>query len=119
MENVKTRLSAFYKEIGITKREFERRCGFSNGYLDKLKDCPSSDKLEIIYLQFPQLNKIWLLTGEGEMLVSDTPVVEMSDTLGDLVTLTRLHLERGHDELDRLIALMEKREGITRKSAAS
>ena len=48
-----------------------------------------------------------------------TPVVEMSDTLGDLVTLTRLHLERGHDELDRLIALMEKKEGIVRKSAAS
>lgn len=43
--------------------------------------------------------------------------VPMSDAMTDLIALARLNLERGHDEIDRLIALMEKREGITKKTA--
>lgn len=74
-ETVKERLIKFYEFKGLTKREFERSCGLSNGYIDKLRNCPSQQKLEIIYLTYPDLNKIWLLTGEGEMLTTDvTPM---------------------------------------------
>ena len=70
-QTVKQRLTEFYKSIDITKREFERRCGFSNGYMDKLRNSPSPDKMESIYLSFPEINKSWLLTGEGNMLVNN------------------------------------------------
>lgn len=40
----------------------------SNGYIDKLRLSPSPEKIEIITQTFPELNRVWLLTGEGEML---------------------------------------------------
>ena len=39
-------------------------------------------------------------------------VVEMSDPMGNLIALARFNMERGHDEIERLIAIMEKREGF-------
>lgn len=75
METIKDRLTTFYKAIGITKREFERRCGLSNGYMDKLKDCPSSIKMERILSEFPQLDRVWLVTGEGTMLNDGATVI--------------------------------------------
>lgn len=67
-ETVKQRLTLFYETKGLSKKAFERKCGLSNGYMDKLRNCPSQEKLESIYLTFPDLNRVWLLTGEGEML---------------------------------------------------
>ena len=41
--------------------------------------------------------------------------VDMTDPLGDLIALARYNMERGHDEIDRLIAIMEKREEVGKK----
>lgn len=77
---VKERLISFYTNRGLTKREFERRCGLSNGYIDKLRISPSPEKMEKIYLSFPDLNRVWLLTGEGDMLNTDVTPMRKSDT---------------------------------------
>ena len=71
-QTVKQRLIEFYTKIGLKKSAFEKAIGVSHGYIDKLRECPSNDKLESIYLAFPNLNRIWLLTGEGEMLNSSS-----------------------------------------------
>jgi len=71
-QTVKQRLIKFYTAIGLKKNSFEKTIGVSHGYIDKLRECPSNDKLESIYLAFPDLNRIWLLTGEGEMLNSSS-----------------------------------------------
>lgn len=82
---VKERLIRFYEAKGLSKSGFEKMVGLSNGYIDKLRNCPSNDKLEIIYLKFPELNRIWLLTGEGEMLLpSDNEVPHAKDDLEQL-----------------------------------
>lgn len=76
MENtVKERIVAFVKAEQITAREFERRCGLSNGYVNNLKASPSSTVLQKIFYAFPNLSQSWLLTGEGPMLApaSDHP----------------------------------------------
>ena len=54
-------------------------CGLSNGYINQLRNSPKEEKLERIYLTFPELNRIWLLTGEGEMLVQDNNSDERQD----------------------------------------
>lgn len=69
-ESVKDRILTYLKHINMSKKRFEAVCGFSNGYMDKLRHCPKADKLEIIYQQFPDINRIWLLTGQGGMLQS-------------------------------------------------
>ena len=49
----------------------------------------------------------------------DPKTIDMTDPMADLIALARYNLERGHDEIDRLIAIMEKREGIGKKEASA
>lgn len=66
----KDRVLRYIEHEGISIREFERKCGFSNGYFNKIKDF-STDKVQEITRVFPNLNYIWVLTGETCMLNSD------------------------------------------------
>jgi hypothetical protein len=66
--DTKERLLQFIDSQGISKSEFERKCGLSNGYLNSSKGNFGAKKLDDILRAFPMLNRDWLLTGEGEML---------------------------------------------------
>ena len=72
-ESVKDRLLQFLKATGIKKGTFEKRCGFSNGYMNQLRHEPSREKIEIIISKYPELNFKWLMTGEGKMMVELAP----------------------------------------------
>ena len=52
----------------ISVREFEKKCGLSNGYLRSLRNAPSLDKINGIIEAYPDINKTWLLSGEGSMI---------------------------------------------------
>lgn len=65
------RLIEFIENINISRAEFERRSGLANGYVKKLKGNLGENKLNDILRAFPNLNRVWLLTGEGEMLNSN------------------------------------------------
>lgn len=65
---IKDRLLTFIESKKISKREFARIVGLSNGYIDKITDNISQAKVENILNKFPELSRVWLLTGEGEML---------------------------------------------------
>ena len=65
---LRERILEFTVKKGISVAEFERVCGLSNGYVGKIRNALGRRKLEDILLAFPDLNKVWLMTGEGEML---------------------------------------------------
>ena len=69
---IKERMLDFIERMNLTKKEFELTSGLSNGYLNNCKGNVGAAKLEGILTAYPQLNRTWLLTGEGEMLVADT-----------------------------------------------
>lgn len=107
----------------IRPSHFEKKCGFSNGYLASLKDCPSSEKLAIILDKYPNLNKVWLLTGEGEMLNSGNHVEGDSNVIGndntvhtdynickalDALGVQQDITRRSQEQIDRLLAIIEK-----------
>lgn len=72
MENsVKQRLILFLEESNISQAKFEKAAGLSNGYINNLKRSPSANKLQSIFNAFPDINPDWLLTGSGEMYLSD------------------------------------------------
>ncbi|MBF1415769.1 MAG: helix-turn-helix transcriptional regulator [Prevotella histicola] len=77
-ETVKDRLTRFrqYKKLGQGK--FEKLSGLSNGYLTQLRKAPGSEKLQRILCAFPELNRTWLLTGEGDMLDTSCNSIEDS-----------------------------------------
>lgn len=72
---------AKFRNLSISK--FESLCGLGNGYVSKLKGEPGSRKLEDILKAFPELNREWLLYGEGEMLKASTPGVMQNNVNGD------------------------------------
>lgn len=69
---LKERVKTYCSTKGISVSRFERWAGLSNGYFNQVKGTPSIDKLSKITAAFPDLNKYWLIYGEGEMLKSDS-----------------------------------------------
>lgn len=99
-DTVKQRITKFIEDSNISVRNFEKAAGLSNGYLKQLKNAPSVDKFQSIISAFPEVNPDWLLTGSGEMYLSDTlsttenkdvrlvpllPVAAQGGTLNDFV----------------------------------
>ena len=68
----KDRLLKYIEHTGLATSRFENLCGLSNGYVRNLKSQIGEDKLSNILNVFPELSKIWLLTGEGSMLVDNS-----------------------------------------------
>lgn len=66
--NLKERLTKFIEYKKIPRSQFEKRCGLSNGYTRNISENIGGAKLESILSAFPELNRVWLITGEGEML---------------------------------------------------
>ena len=67
------RLMQFIKYSGLSARQFDLSIGASNGYtlrMRKNRASIGSDVIENILRTYPDLNVVWLLTGEGQMLKS-------------------------------------------------
>lgn len=65
---VKQRLIWFIKHKSLSQKKFEELLGLSNGYVNNIRKGISDSVLFKICSQFPDLNRDWLLYGEGEML---------------------------------------------------
>ncbi|MBT0562472.1 hypothetical protein [Riemerella anatipestifer] len=75
--SVKERLKEFLKYKNLSQKKFEEICGLSNGYVNSMRKSIKPETYdEQIALNFPELNKVWLLLGKGEMLKSseETPI---------------------------------------------
>jgi hypothetical protein len=67
------RLMQFIKYSGLSARQFDLSIGASNGYtlrMSKNRASIGSDVIENILRTYPDLNVVWLLTGEDPMLKS-------------------------------------------------
>lgn len=130
--NVKDRVSEYCKRKNIAISRFEKEAGLSNGYFNQVKKRPSLDKLESIGKAFPDLNKDWLLTGEGEMLLAPlqsghdnnqqnahgtgitqtlTPSANEAALINEVAEMRKLVAEQirnNQEQFDRLMTLFEK-----------
>lgn len=116
-ESVKQRILAFIKEKSIGQKKFEETVGLSNGYVNNLKASPSSNVLQKIFSAYPDLNKSWLLTGEGSMLsasesdsISASSSTDISAVLNkamDEIAAQRRITEKSQQQIDRLLSLLE------------
>lgn len=66
-DNVYQRIKQIIEDKGLSVRQFERLCDFSNRYVKSLeKSSPTLESLEKILSTFPDVDRHWLLTGECE-----------------------------------------------------
>ena len=76
--NAKERILKVQEYSGISGRALAAYCGLKEDDLKSIrvgKTANVSRKVaEAVVKNFPQINKLWLLTGEGEMLVTDDHV---------------------------------------------
>lgn len=67
METVKDRLLRFLRAEGISNSQFSRDMGVSVAYLGAMRKSMPEVKVAKMMEVYPQLNRDWLLYGEGEM----------------------------------------------------
>lgn len=69
---IKDRVYLFLNYKNITVKRFEEECDLSNGYISSMRKGFGTQKLNNVLTKYPELNREWLLYGEGEMLKSAT-----------------------------------------------
>ena len=67
---VKERIIEFINSKEMPIKQFEEKCNLSNGYISSMRKGFGTGKLENVLNAFPELNRNWLLYGEGNMLIS-------------------------------------------------
>lgn len=77
MATSKDRILDFISHLGIGQTKFEENAGISRGYLSKIKSSIGSGTLKKIMTAYPELNQNWLITGDGDMLLSKKEIKEV------------------------------------------
>ena len=70
------RILQLIQHLNLSARQFDMSIGTANGYtlrMYKNNASVGSDVIERIKEVYPQINLIWLLTGQGDMLIKETP----------------------------------------------
>lgn len=88
-----SRIVDFIEFAGINKSAFYKKTGFSNGYLDKVKEL-GADKIEIIIEKYPDINVEWLITGKGKMLKHNQDVGALNEPKSLYVTAPKGRLNK-------------------------
>lgn len=122
---VKDRVYIFIEYKKISVKKFEEQCDLSNGYVASMRKGFGREKLENVLKVFPELNRQWLLFGEGEMLKSPEPAatstttatIEVAADAWEIIRQQAASLEKRDREIekrderiDRLLALLEEKD---------
>ena len=108
--SVKERLKTFINYLNISEREFCRVIGVGSAYVASIKKSIKADKLEAITEHYPELNPIWLIRGQGSMLLNGEAEEEpTTPTLLPTEILAKL-LEDANKEKARLLSIIESQQ---------
>ncbi|ASF44206.1 transcriptional regulator [Capnocytophaga endodontalis] len=102
------RILKFIDYKGISKLSFYREVGLSNGFLDKNKSV-GTDNLVKILKSYPEIEPLWLLLGEGEMLKKGTVVIDNSNVksknsfVGNNITGGNVTISISNEDVSKII----------------
>ena len=119
MEQVKSisdRLKEFAKTQRISIREFERKCGLGNSFVNHIGQSLGVDKLENILQVFPTLNKDWILYGSGEMILNEVAEDLKADFQSNFNKVCSL-IQKKDEQIDRLLDLLEVQKEEVKKDS--
>ncbi len=104
-----SRLRQFLEYKHSSLSEFERRCGFSHGYVSNIRRAPSASACSRIARHYPELNTEWLVSGKGEMLTAEASILPVPDNersrYQDMITARNVRIM----ELEELIIELQRK----------
>lgn len=97
---VKQRIKELISYLGISQKEFEKKIGASNGYVNSISKSIGGEYLRNIMREFSNVNEDWLLYGEGNMLKNEDFVMDDFNTrLNDVIRHLGLTQKKLADEI--------------------
>lgn len=113
-DNVAIRLKGFMDEMGLTNSQFADQCGIPRPSLSQILTGRNKKISDVIVGQihtaFPRLSVLWLLFGEGEMLVPLPNEEQSEDVLPNLFSEPPKNSSRESD-FDKYSTLAALNEG--------
>ena len=112
------RFDLYMKIKGLNDNQVTLECGLSQGLLGQARTGKSDlgqKTLEKILNTYQDLNKVWLLTGEGAMLIGDvngnnnavgkdaTVNINESETISNLISV----IKKEQEQKDRMLSIIE------------
>ena len=64
---LKERMLKICSELGISPNKLSEESGMSREYIRQMKEYIAADLLRYISRNYPSINLVWLITGDGEM----------------------------------------------------
>lgn len=89
---------------GVSKGDFYKKTGFSNGFLTAGKHI-GSDNLKIIIDNYPDLSLEWLVMDKGDMIIGDKNL--NNPMSNDFIEMQKMLLKYKDDEIERLKSEIE------------
>jgi transcriptional regulator with XRE-family HTH domain len=119
-EGQKERIKRLISSLNITTKGFEMKCGLSNGYVSSIRKGIGYKAIEQISDAFPNVNIIWLLTGEGEMYlnecIEENKQRESIPNISPSAMLETLYNE-AREEKNRLLAIIESQQEVIKNQS--
>lgn len=109
----KDRTLRFITTKGLSVKKFEELCGLSNGYINSMKAGFGNSKLTQVLTTFPELNRDWLVYGEGEMFKTDASQSSKGDNTiqvsGTNVDMRNINQSKGSSDDAKRVKELEQR----------
>lgn len=89
LKSVKDRLIYFINSKGLSQGRFEKITNLSNGYVNNIKNTITDKTFDHkIKPSFPDLNKLWILHGDGDMIISAETTISTGSKEDDFSKLS-------------------------------
>lgn len=111
------RIAMYLQFRAITPHSFERKIHLSNGYFSKqTKNLGSvgSDILVKIHDSYPELSMLWVLTGEGKMILEEAEMAQdaTSQDFGIRYASDNKRLKSLESDMEKLSTVLKDKEKI-------
>lgn len=105
------------RQLFMTIREFEKKCELAQGSIQRAINGTNIgiDKLEIISKKFPQINMDWLVSGDGEVIETDSILMEPTVRLygrGDNEYILKTIVSSNEKLVDSISTLIKNNERL-------
>ena len=99
--------------MAVSRRAFSMNIGKSASYLTNLVDDITTEVLNNIFVKYPQINLMWIITGTGDKFISPDP----TDVLFQHLKEENKELRIRNEELNREIGRLQEQLKETKKDA--